>query len=189
MFERFTREARDATTRAVALAQEGGARSVESRHLLLSLLGPGGASPAGSGVDAPLRTVGVDPARLAATLMSELQHGGLDAAALTSVGIDLASVRERTDAVFGAGALERAGRERSSKHLPFTADAKKALEHALREAIRLHTNRIDPVIMLLGLLRDVDATAGTTLVRALDGVGSSVSALRTAAEDAVLAAS
>ncbi len=46
----------------------------------------------------------------------------------------------QAEAVFGPDALERAARAPGG-HIPFTPDAKKALELALSEAIRLKQNR------------------------------------------------
>ena len=97
--------------------------------------------------------------RLARDLRGELRSGGLDAEALASVGIDLEAVRESADAVFGKGALDRAGRAPVKGHIPFTADAKKVLELALREAVRLRTNRIDGAMLLLGMLRGTGSSA------------------------------
>jgi len=177
MFERFTAEAREAVVVAQTLARQGGGRSIDSRHLLLGLLEPG----TGVAADA-LRSVGLDPAGFCVALRSEVRSGTLDAAALASVGIDLDAVRERADAVFGTGALERASRPPAKGHLPVTADAKKALELALREAIRLRSNRIDGAMLLLGLLRSTGSPAELLLRRALADAGSSPDQLRAAVE-------
>ena len=183
MFERFTAEARDVVVRAQTVARESGTRSIDGRHLLLGL-----AETAGPAADA-LASVGLDPARLARDLRAELQSGGLDAEALASVGIDLEAVRASADAVFGKDALDRAGRAPLKGHIPFTADAKKSLELALREAVRLRTNRIDGAMLLLGTLRGTGSPAERTLSRALAAVGSSPSALRLAIERSAAQAS
>lgn len=177
MFERFTQEARAAVVAAQAVARESGARSIDSRHLLLALID--GAGPTATA----LRTVGVAPERLSQTLRSDLQTGGLDAEALSSVGIDLDAVRDRADAVFGAGALERAGRLPMKGHLPFTAENKKVLELALREAIRLHRNRIGGAMLLLGILRSTGSPAEVALRHALRDADSSVAILRSVVEE------
>ena len=80
--------------------------------------------------------MGLDPVRLAHDLRTELGSGELDAGALASVGIDLEAVSASADEVFGRGALDQARRSPTKGHIPFTADAKKALELALREAVR-----------------------------------------------------
>nr|WP_268873573.1 Clp protease N-terminal domain-containing protein [Streptacidiphilus neutrinimicus] len=84
-------------------------------------------------------------------------------------------MREKVEAVFGVGALSGAGgaagrRRRGSGsltggHLPFTPQAKKALELSLREALALKSREILPGHLLLGLLRVEDSPA-TRLVRA-----------------------
>lgn len=175
MFERFTREARDVVTRAEGVARDSGARTIDSRHVLLGVVEtPGRAAEV-------LSSVGVDGGALAATIRTAMSSGGLDADALASVGIDLDAVRERADAVFGQGALDR-GRSPRSGHLRFAADAKKALELALREAIRLDDKRIDSGMLLLGLLRDVGSPAEKLLQSALTAAGSDPSTLRRAVE-------
>lgn len=175
MFERFTRDARDAVVRAQAVARAEIAGSIETRHLLIALVeSPGPVADA-------LTEVGVPPASFARSLRQQGSTRGLDADALASVGIDLESVRRQADAVFGEGALDRSGRP-AKGHIPFTRDAKKALELALREAIRLRRNRIDVAMLMLGILRSTGSGAPLTLHRALTEQGSSVSALRAVLE-------
>lgn len=176
MFERFTRDARDVVVRAQAAAGEAGSRSIDGRHLLLCLVESDG--PARSGLEA----VGLDTVAFTDRLRAEISRGGLDAGALASVGIDLDAVRERADAVFGEGALDRANRRWRSGHLPFSPDAKKVLELALREAIRLHVNRIDSAMLLLGVLRSTGSQAEASLRTALSENGSSVADLRAVLE-------
>ena len=176
MFERFSREARDVVVLAQESAQEVGSRSVEARHLLLCLVQSKG--PARSS----LETVGLDVTAFAERLRAEVSQGSLDAGALASVGIDLDAVRERADAVFGAGALDRADRRWRSGRPSFSPDAKKMLELALREAIRLHANRIDSAMLLLGVLRSSGSPAEASLRTALGECGSSVADLRAVLE-------
>lgn len=169
MFERFTAAAREAVVTAQDEARASGARAIDSRHVLLGLV---------TGDEVAARTlgqVGVDPTALAASLRAEL--GGLDTASLASVGIDLDAVRERADAVFGAGALDRGQRTPRKGHLPFAADGKQALEQALREAVRLRSRRIDGRVLLLGLLRP-GLPAEAVLSRALAEAGSDPATLR-----------
>lgn len=145
MFERFSREARTAVIAAQQVAREAASRTIDTRHVLVAL-----AEQAGPAATA-LQKAGVDVDRLTGTLRADLRASGLDPEALASLGIDLDAVRERTDAVFGPGALDRAGH--SPGHIPFTRDAKKALELALREAIRLKRRSIDGRDLMLGILR------------------------------------
>jgi ATP-dependent Clp protease ATP-binding subunit ClpA len=144
MFERFSREARGAVIGAQQVAREAASRTIDTRHVLVALAE--GVGPAATA----LRNAGVDLDRFTTALFSELTAAGLDPEALASLGIDLAEVRERTDAVFGAGALDRVGH--SPGHIPFTRDAKKALELALRETLRLEQKTIDGRHLLLGIL-------------------------------------
>lgn len=145
MFERFTREARAAVTAAQQVARDAGSGRIDTRHVLVALLEE--TDP----VAATFRDLGVDVATLVASLRSKLRESGLDREALAGLGIDLDAVRERADAVFGPGALDGAGH--SPGHIPFSRDAKKALELALREAIRLKHRTIDGRHLVLGMLR------------------------------------
>lgn len=176
MFERFARDARDAVVSAQEAALQAGSRSIDARHVLLCLVEIKG--PARSG----LESVGVDVSAFARRLRNEMAQGGLDAGALASVGIDLDAVRARADAVFGEGSFDRVGKGRRLGHIPFSPDAKKALELALREAIRLHTNRIDGAMLLLGMLRSTGSPTEAILRSVLEECGSSVADLRTVLE-------
>jgi ATP-dependent Clp protease ATP-binding subunit ClpA len=166
MFERFTADCR----RVVVLAQEE-ARTLRSpttgsQHLLLGLLGLRDDAAVhllrDAGLDLPTARSAVQ--RLHGTFGPEL-----DAEALDTIGIDLDAVREKVEAAFGVGALSgavgpgdrrrRGGRDVPRGHLPFTPDAKKALELSLREALALKSREIRPGHLLLGLLRDENAPA------------------------------
>ena len=165
MFERFTHEARIAVVGAQEVARARGTRQITTTHLLVALLSPGAATTdavneSGGDVEALTRTA---------------EHGELDGQALSAVGVDLEQVTARTEEVFGPGALARAGR--SPKHLPFRRESKKALELALREAVRLQERTITARHLLLGLIR-AECDGRTALVRA----GADLAALRTALE-------
>jgi ATP-dependent Clp protease ATP-binding subunit ClpA len=176
MFERFTKEARAVVVGAQEVARDATSRSIDTRHLLVALIErPGPTHRA-------LREAGIDVAALAARALADLRSGGLDADALAGIGIDLDAVRHHADAVFGPHALERAGRK-SGGHIPFTSEAKKALELALREAIRLKQKRIDSSHLMLGILR-ADSPGRALLVDA----GVDIALLRTALEDQTTAA-
>ncbi|GGR50202.1 ATP-dependent Clp protease ATP-binding subunit ClpA [Nocardioides luteus] len=170
MFERFTRPARDAVTAAQTHATDLGHDRIGDDHLLLAI---------SSGADSPaaraLTEAGVDTAGLRAEI--ERAHGRLgeeDAEALSSLGIDLDAVRSRVEAVFGDGALDAGKpRRRFGGHIPFTKDAKKVLELALREAIRLDDRTIGTEHILLGILR-----AGGEGHAALRALGVDAAALR-----------
>ena len=176
MFERFAKDARAAVVGAQEVARDTGSRSIDTRHLLLVLAEqPGSAHRA-------LRAVGADLEALATTVRADLWAGALDGDALAGLGIDLDAVRRRADAVFGPDSLERAGRTPAG-HIPFTPDAKKALELALREAIRLKQKRIHTGHLMLGILRA--DSAGQAL---LQQAQVDTDALRTALEEQTRAA-
>ena len=69
------------------------------------------------------------------------------------------------------------------------AEAKKSLELALREAVRLHSNSITANHLLLGLLRNTGCTAEETLRRSLVDTGLDVATLRSLIEQAEAQAS
>jgi ATP-dependent Clp protease ATP-binding subunit ClpA len=176
MFERFSKEARAAVVGAQLVARRAGSRSIDTRHVLVALAEADG--PAAHA----LRTVGVDPAGLATRLHDDLRRGGLDPEALATLGVDLDAVRARADVVFGRGALERGTGRVPRGHIPFTPDAKKALELALREVVRLGASTIDGGHLLLGILRATGSPAEVVLRRTLAAAGSDPAALRAAVE-------
>ena len=157
MFERFTEAARGAVLGATAVAAELDSPVIGTEHVLVALAGePGVAGEA-------LRAAGVDPDGLRADLAA--RHGsddelpGVDRAALSALGIDLDAVRRAAEVAFGPGALDVSGRRRRrdrrpgrTGHRPFTANAKRSLERALREALAARDRRIGSEHLLLGLL-------------------------------------
>jgi ATP-dependent Clp protease ATP-binding subunit ClpA len=166
MFERFTQAAREVVVRAQQEARSLGHPWVGTEHLLLGVL----AQPDAPGVRA-LAELGVtlDTARAAVGQMVGI--GGLgagDADALRTLGIDLDEVRNRVEAAFGPGALDRPPPHRAQRrlpwrrgrcqpgdlagHLPFMPRAKRALERSLREALALGDRHIGVDHILLGLL-------------------------------------
>lgn len=171
MFERFTSEARDTVVCARANAQRLQHGWIGTEHLLLGLL------------DRPqtvsarlLAAHGLDRAHAEAAieglLASRPAAGDLDADALQAIGIDLSAIRERVEAAFGPGALDRDPRrcrgERmaSWRDIPFCRRAKKALELSLRESQRLKHKHIEDGHILLGLLREGDGLAARIIADA-----------------------
>jgi len=146
MFERFTKDARTTVVDAQEVARQTGSRAIDTRHLLVVLLERTG--PASRAV----ADVGADVRAVASGARADLRSDGLDADALAGIGIDLEAVRRQADEVFGAGALERAGRTPGG-HIPFSRDGKKALELALRETTRLKQRTIRAEHLLLGIVR------------------------------------
>jgi ATP-dependent Clp protease ATP-binding subunit ClpC len=84
--------------------------------------------------------------------------GGVAAKALESLGIGLDTVRQRVEEVIGRGSQAPSG------HIPFTPEAKKALEMSLRESVQLGHQYIGTEHLLLGLIRGGDnSVAGRVL--------------------------
>jgi ATP-dependent Clp protease ATP-binding subunit ClpA len=177
MLERFTGPARELTQRAGEIARESRASQVRPEHVLAALLWD----------DRCLGTrVLVAQAESAERLHEELDRrraryvDGLDdedAAALASIGIDLAEVVRRID----DGDLE----PRRRKHTRFARGSKKVLELSLREAINLGHNYIGTEHVLLGLVRQDDVIVRETLAAA----GVDTARLRAAVAEAVRRAS
>jgi len=95
------------------------------------------------------------------------ESGGMAGQALASVGISLEAVRTRVAEVRGRG-------NRQSGHIPFTSQAKRAIELSLREALQLHDDHIGTEHILLGILRGGDQAATEVLV----GMGTDLTELR-----------
>lgn len=148
MFERFTLQARGVVTAAVDIAGRRGDGYIRPDHLLLAIA----ATPEKSQAAAVLNQMGATRDALAIAIDPEVK----DAALLARLGIDLDEVRRRVEASFGEGAW--ASRSAHRGHIPFTPDAKKALELSLRHALALRSKSIDAPHILLGVLdsgRDV----------------------------------
>jgi len=173
VFERLTDEAR----RVVELAQHE-ARGLRhphlgTEHLLLGLLT--GAGIAGEVLRSCDLTA--DDVRAEITRLVTPPLGVDDAAALAAIGIDLDVVRERVEAAFGVGALERSHGcdrrgprrrrrdDRAPGYLRLTPRAKKVLELSLRESLRLRSGAIGTEHILLGLLREGEGLAARVLCR------------------------
>ena len=162
MFERFTTDARAVVVAAQELATARGDRWVGTEHLLLAVVEDDGE------VAHALASLG---------LTAERVRAGLDAPppsdALKYLGIDLDAVRRRAEEVFGPGALDLPVTEASRRwwrrgraacltdarastggaRPRFSADGKKSLELALREAMRMDSREIRLEHVVLGLLR------------------------------------
>ena len=165
MFERFTREAREAVERASEEAVTLGHGFVGTEHILLAL------TDAGHAASRILAAFDVDRRALLDEYRGPLYHcafqAGLrpDPEALASLGIDLDQVRRRVEEEFGPGALEGTsawGRRQSPR---FTPRAKRALELALREAVLLGDRRLHAEHLLLGLAAVEDGLAARLLAR------------------------
>jgi hypothetical protein len=85
---------------------------------------------------------------------------GIAAQALKSLGITQDAVRQQVEETFGRG---KPGRH--AEHIPFTPQAKAALERSLREALQLGHNYIGTEHILLGLTHEGEGAAAQVLVR------------------------
>jgi ATP-dependent Clp protease ATP-binding subunit ClpA len=153
MMERFTPRAREMVERAVEIATESRASEVRPEHLLAALLWDTDCLAV-----RVLTDEGADLDRLHAELDRRRSRyvDGLDeddAAALASIGIDLAEVVDRLGEQPRIGG-RRFGRPRKR----FSRPAKKVLELSLREALALRHNYIGTEHLLLGLVRQDDVT-------------------------------
>ena len=149
MFERFTKLARTVVVHAQEIARERRSPTIGGEHLLLGLF----AVPDGLAATI-LARLQVDRADVEADLV---RGGPFDAEGLARLGIDLEEVRRQAEETFGPGALDRTRAARGhwrGGHIPFERDAKKALELALREAVRLGHGFIGTEHLLLGLLHE-----------------------------------
>jgi len=155
IFNRFAKEARACVVAAVEEARACGHDSIGDEDLLLGILRADEGTAAES-----LSSLGVtlDAAR------EECERMASDA--LSSVGISLEDIRIQAGNAFDWRIPE-------GRRIPFSPRAKRVLERALREAVRLRDNRIGAEHVLLGILDDEDGTA----VRLLGRMGVSTEAL------------
>ncbi|MEU9888255.1 Clp protease N-terminal domain-containing protein [Sphaerisporangium sp. NPDC051011] len=178
MFERFTADARLTVVQAQEEARVLGHDHIGTEHLLLALLRP---NPSVGGQ--VLLRHGLDHDQVGDRvrgLLAGTAPDALDAEALETIGIDLGAVREKVEAAFGPGALDRGPRNRRDRpwrlggRSPFTSRAKKVLELSLREALALQHNYISDGHILLGLMREGKGLA----TRVLADAGLDFEALR-----------
>ena len=156
MFERFTSVAREIVVGAQEEARQLHAGRIGTEHLLLALLRQEHSTSA-----VVLIRHGLTHDTAAKSVRAYSRDDGLDADALTSLGIDLDAVRDRVEASFGPGALDgpRTSGGGTGGHIPFSPRAKKVLELSLREAIALKQKTITDAHITLGLLREGEGLA------------------------------
>jgi ATP-dependent Clp protease ATP-binding subunit ClpA len=176
MFERFTESARAVLVEAQDVAVELGSRHIDACHLLY-----GCAEVRDETAGRPLRDLGVTGVSIRRRLprAEEQAAGSVDPEALRAIGVDYEAVRAAVEQNFGPGSLEAAPDRRvsaGSRRPPFTPEAKRSLELALRVAIELRAKRIAPGHLLLGLLRLDDED----VVAAIERSGTTVAALSAA---------
>lgn len=147
IFNRFTKEARRCVEAAEMEARMLGHDSVGDEDLLLGIL----AVYEGAATEA-LSSLGV-------TLQSARQESEkMLSEALLSIGISLEEVRREAGDAFDMSIPV-------DRKIPFSPRAKKALEQALEQAVRLRDNYIGMEHVLLGILENEEGTAIRMLAR------------------------
>lgn len=161
MLERFTEDARSVVlplaqqqARQWPTSDRDGKPVLAAVHLLLALAA-GERGPAAE----VLRVHGIGVDAIQARLRG--RASGLDAEALATLGIDLATVRAATEATFGPGALDIGGGAR--RRISFGPQAKQVLVLAVQAAVRAHRNHIGTEHLLHGVLNVGDGTVGSVL--------------------------
>ncbi len=147
IFNRFAREARSSVEAAIEEARGLGHDSIGDEDLLLGIL----RAKEGTAAEA-LGSLGVTlegARRESEDMLSD---------ALASVGISLEGIRREAGDAFDMRIPEK-------RRIPFAPGAKRVLELALREAVRLRDNSIGGEHILLGILRNDDGTAVRMLAR------------------------
>jgi ATP-dependent Clp protease ATP-binding subunit ClpA len=157
MFERFTKQAKEIVVDATRQAEAADAAEIGAEHVATALLlardTPTAALLADLGLSGDALADDVYDACRAAE-----RRGGLsetDAGALRKLGFDVDTFVANVEWSFGANAM--AGRPRRRRrfglgHRPFTPEAKKVLEGALRQARELGRRELTDVHLLLALL-------------------------------------
>jgi ATP-dependent Clp protease ATP-binding subunit ClpA len=179
MFERFADQAREAVTTALNEARHSGTNQIDCEHLLIALASADtGRATDNTATDntaadniaaETLTAAGLSPNRLRslAAIDPNAATDTLDADALAAIGIDLDAVRRAAENAFGPGSLDRPSQARHrSGRTRMTADAKRALELAIRAAHRGHDREISSGHLLLGILDQGNNRALTLLTSA-----------------------
>jgi ATP-dependent Clp protease ATP-binding subunit ClpA len=147
IFNRFAGEARACVGAAVEEARGLGHDSVGDEDLLLGILraDEGMAAEALSSLELDLRSAREESEKMTAE-------------ALARIGVSLEDIRGEA-----GGSLDM--RIPEGRRIPFSPAAKKALERALAEAVRLGDRRIGTGHVLLGILGNADGVAVRMLAR------------------------
>jgi len=155
IFNRFARETRGCVKAAVEEARMLGHDSIGDEDLLFGIL------CVDDGVAFETLT------SLGVTLEGAREESEkMLSDALSSIGISFEEMRGESGEAFDMSLPD-------DRRIPFSPRAKKVLERALREALRLRDNHIGPEHVLLGILDNEDWTA----VRMLGRMGVSLEAL------------
>jgi ATP-dependent Clp protease ATP-binding subunit ClpC len=107
-------------------------------------------------------------------LLALLHEGrGTAAQALGSLGVTEEAARQKVEEVVGRGQQDP-----QRGHIPFLPRAKKVLELALRETLRLGNNYIGTEHILLGLIREGEGKSKNPAAEVLNGLGVDPNRLR-----------
>lgn len=150
MFERFGKDVKQLLMAVHGDAAIAGSTTVEGEHLLVAL-----ASAPETAGGAVLRAHGVTRGGLLSAL--DDRSGGFDdgdAAALFSIGIDLAQIQRSARRIFGDTAFGRAGVRPRKGGRRFGESAKTALAVSLQESLSSGSRTITTLHLLLALARD-----------------------------------
>lgn len=150
MFERFSGNARLVVIGAQQAARDVGANEIDSPDLLVALL-----RVKDEEIDRLLAGHEVTAGDVAEEVGRARRRGGLsddEAAALTTLGVDVGSIIRNVEESLGEQAMAMPGRKRRTGHVPFSTEAKKTLEESLREALRRKHKYIGAEHLLLALL-------------------------------------
>lgn len=165
MFERFTQSARGVVMRAREEAHRLGHGCIGTEHVVVALAEDEGIA----GQVLRAAAVSADALRTERAREANSASRDLDADALRSIGIDLDDVRRAVERTFGEGALDEpldlSGQRRRGGHIPFTKDAKRALERAVRQTLMLGQTSIGSEHLLLGVLDNGDGPGVRLLIR------------------------
>ena len=163
MFERFSSAARLVVVNAQLAARAAGANEIDSPDLLVALL------RVQDETTSRVLAGHVLPAdELAGELDRARRRGGLsddDAAALSTLGVDVDSVIRSVEASLGEQAMVMPGRRRRAGHIPFTTEAKQTLAQGLREALHRKHKQIGTEHLLLALLGRTSIAADALTAR------------------------
>lgn len=101
-------------------------------------------------------------------LLGLLREGeGVAAKALNTLGLEINSVREQVESILGKG-------EEQASDIGYTPRAKKVIELAMEEALRLGHNYVGTEHILLGLIREGEGIAA----QVLSGLGVDINLMR-----------
>jgi ATP-dependent Clp protease ATP-binding subunit ClpA len=154
MFEKFSGSARLVVTAARQAAEEAGDGEIDGTDLLVALL-----RTEDETTERLLADHGLVPDEVAEDLKRARLRGGItdaDAAALSTLGVDVDQVMRTIEETLGQDVLATPRRKRHffepKGHLRFSAEARQTLIQCLREAIRRNHKEIGTEHLLLALL-------------------------------------